>query len=56
MDTKIIIISNSFEERIELAKKLTEIDDELTIAPMFTSDDEYNENINEIHIKTPLRH
>ena len=50
MDTKIIIISNSFEERIELAKKLTEIDDELTIAPMFTSDDEYNENINENYI------
>ena len=47
MQYKIFIIGTHKNDKLKLAKKLIELDDNLSISPVFTNDKEYNDSVND---------
>ena len=50
MQYKIFIIGNHNSDKLKIAKKLIEIDDNLSIASTFTNDKEYKDKVNDNYI------
>ena len=50
MQYKIFIIGTHKNDKLKLAKKLIELDDNLSISPVFTNDKEYKDSVNDNYI------